>query len=500
MASLADLNLPNNIVYDERTKRYHDLFQNYRMVGASRVAAMGTPQRADRSDQYITRQEFFGMRDDVYRLIFHVTELTREALQALFEMQRGQSRDTERLAEYERDTREERAERKPSLAGRLASGAMERVGSVVRARPGLSLASILGAALIGFVATPNETVQRFGNAIDELISTISNMTDILRQIAMAAGVLAGIEIARRVARAFNRPSSPRSSGGGAPSRQSTSPRARPPAAPSAPSRSIPTPSAPPTGRPGAPSRIPGLRLPGQLAPLTALPQIAEANRMLSEGSITPEQHRSMVRGAIGGAVGGVLGGMLGGLAGPLGAAAGATAGASAGAAIATAPSLTPEQREQRLRERAANTAPGSPERRNLERTEASNALTNALRNNRISNQEAVAISQEMRPGGIYNNRVNDVTRALREGGRLEISPEVARRVNLPAQMIQTESGMAQVGRPNVTIMPPVAVPAPAQPQQQPTPRQQSQSPVMGLQIRNPEQAMFEALLRQALPS
>jgi hypothetical protein len=32
MASLANLNLPSNVVYDERTKRYHDLLQNYQNV------------------------------------------------------------------------------------------------------------------------------------------------------------------------------------------------------------------------------------------------------------------------------------------------------------------------------------------------------------------------------------------------------------------------------------------------------------------------------------
>lgn len=508
MASLADLNLPNNIVYDERTNRYHDLFQNYRMVGASRVAAMGTPQRADRSEQYVTRQEFFSMRTDLYRFISHTTELTREALQALFEMQRSQLRDTERLAENERYDREERTERKSSLAGRLASGAMERVGSAIRTRPGLSLMSILGAALIGFIATPNETVQRFGNTIDELVSTITNMTDILRQIAIAAGVLGGIEIARRIAQRFNRPSTqtPSRPGPGAPtgSRPTTS---------SAPRSSVPSVSPRPTvpstapsatsSPPGSPSRLLNPRLAGPLAAAASAVQMANANQMLRQGNINQEEYRRMV----GSALGGLMGGLLGSRAGIIGQVILGYAGQNIGQSIAEIinrsqrPPTTPQERqqqaaqeEQQLRERAANTPPGSLERRSLERTEAQNMIRTAQQEQRITQTQAQAISLEMGRGGIYQNRREEVARALREGGNLEISPEVARRLNLPSQA--TQPG----GRPSITVMPPVAAPAPAQPQQQSTPRQQSQSPAVGLQIRNPEQAMLEALMRQALPS
>lgn len=506
MASLADLNLPNNIVYDERTKRYHDLFQNYRMVGASRIAAMGTPQRADRSDQYVTRQEFFSMRTDLYRFISHTTELTREALQALFEMQRSQLRDTERLAENERYDREERTERKSSLAGRLASAAMERVGSTVRARPGLSLMSILGAALIGFIATPNETVQRFGNTIDELVSTITNMTDILRQIALAAGVLGGIEIARRIAQRFSRPTTqtPSRPGPGAPtgSRPATSPAPRP----SVPSVS-PTPAAPSTApsaipQSGSPSRALTSRI-GPLAAASAAVQMANANQMLRQGNINQEEYRRMVGSAMGGLIGGLLGSRLGIVGQVILGYAGQNIGQSIAEIInrSQRPPTTPQERqqqaaqeEQQLRERAANTPPGSLERRSLERVEAQNMIRTAQQEQRITQAQAQAISLEMGRGGIYQNRREEVTRALREGGNLEISPEVARRLNLPSQA--TQPG----GRPSITVMPPVAVPAPAQPQQQPTPRQQPQSPAMGLQIRNPEQAMLEALMRQALPS
>lgn len=507
MASLADLNLPNNIVFDERTRRYHDLFQNYRMVGATRVAAMGTPQRADRSDQYVTRQEFFTMRDDLYRFIFHVTELTREALEALFEMQKSQSRDTERLAQYERDNREERSERKSSLVGRLAGGAMERVGSAIRARPGLSLMSILGAALIGFIATPNETVQRFGNTIDELVSTITNMTDILRQIALAAGVLGGIEIARRVAQRFSRPSTqtPSRPGPGAP----TGSRPATPSAPRSSVPSIPSSSTPPSLPPsaaspqsGSPSRILSPRSAGPLAAAASAVQMANANQMLRQGNINREEYRRMV----GSAMGGLIGAVLGSRAGIIGQVILGYVGQNLGQGIAEVinrsqrPPTTPQERqqqavqeEQQLRERAANTAPGSLERRSLERVEAQNMIRTAQQEQRISQAQAQAISLEMGRGGIYQNRREEVTRALREGGNLEISPEVARRLNLPSQA--TQPG----GRPSITVMPPVTAPAPAQPQQ-PTPRQQSQSPAVGLQIRNPEQAMFEALLRQALPS
>lgn len=514
MASLANLNLPNNIVYDERTKRYHDMFQNYRMVGASRVAAMGTPQRADRSDQYVTRQEFLNMRADLFRFVSHTTELTREALQALFEMQRAQLRDTERLRDYELDDAENRAEGRDSLLKRLASGAMQRAGNVVRRRPGISLAAILGGSILGFAAIPNESVQRFGETVDEAVNMISQLTDILGQIGAAAGILGAAELARRMLQRGQqqRPQPrPSTSPSGAPGSTSSRPAQSTtrPSTPSTPSRTPTSSGSLPMS--GAVSRIPPRM--GQLQAIMAGAQIAQANQELARGNITREQYREQVSRATGGLMGSVLGGALGGaILGPAGAFVGGLAGLFGGTNIGgriantlNAPPTTPEQRnqqaateEQQLRERAANTPPGSLERRSLARVEAQNMIRTAQQENRLTPQQAQAISIEMGRGGRYQNRHEEVTRTLRQGGNLEISPDVARRLNLPQQVVNGPSGQTQLPPGSIQVLPPISLPNRNQPAAQP--RQQAQTPVIGLQIRNPEDAIRDALMQQIIPS
>jgi hypothetical protein len=480
MASLANLNLPSNVVYDERTKRYHDLLQNYRMVSGERIAAMGTPQRADRPDQYVTRQEFLNLRTDLFRFVSHTTELTREALQALFEMQRAQLRDTERLRGYELDERENSAEGRSSLlgrlvrgSGRLAAGAMERVGNVVRARPGMSLATILGASILGFAAIPNESVARFGNAVDEIISTIGNITDILGQIAVAAGLITAAELARRALQRPNiRPPA------GQPNRPAPAPGGQP--RPSIPGGQPNRPA--PSGGPRSSglqnmlrtagrallnprNRIPGLNL----VDPTSLEAGAEYEReQLRLARRTPAEERAEMEQQLG----------------------------------EVGNQRPPEARtpEQRLRDRAANTPPGSPERRALDRVEAQNMIRTAQQENRLTQQQAQAITIEMGRGGRYQNRHEEVATTLRQGGSLEISPEVARRLNLPQQIVNTEAGPARLPPGAIQVLPPISIPNRNQSQPAPQSRQQAQTPVAGLQIRNPEAAMLEALTQHMLPS
>jgi hypothetical protein len=510
MASLADLNLPNNIVYDERTKRYHDMLQNYRMVSGARVAAMGTPQRADRSQQYVTQQEFLNMRADLFRFVSHTTELTREALQALFEMQRAQLRDTERLRDYELNERENSTEGRESLlkrllrgSGQLASGAMERVGNVVRARPTLSLSTILGASILGFAAIPNESVESFGATIDEAISVIGQTSDILEQIATAAGLLGAAEIARRF---LQRRQNNRSQ-----SRSSPSSLGTPRASGTSGGASIPGLGSSSSGSTGSFGRaaniIRAVPQSGRIAALGAGLQIAQANRDFAQGNITEEQRRQAMLSAGGGLLGGMIGSRFGYVGSMIGALAGERLGNYVGQILnrASSPPTTPEQRnqqaaseEQQLRERAANTPAGSLERRSLARVEAQNMIRTAQQENRLTPQQAQAISIEMNRGGRYQNRHEEVTRALREGGNLEISPDVARRLNLPQQVVNTPTGQTQLQPGAIQVLPPISIPNRNQSQPAPQSRQQAQTPVAGLQIRNPEQAMMEALMQHML--
>ena len=57
MPNLSDIIPPSNIVYDQRTKRYHDLLMNYKMVSTERVRQIGQPIRADRQEsEYVSKQ------------------------------------------------------------------------------------------------------------------------------------------------------------------------------------------------------------------------------------------------------------------------------------------------------------------------------------------------------------------------------------------------------------------------------------------------------------
>jgi hypothetical protein len=127
-------------------------------------------------------------------------------------------------------------------------------------------------------------------------------------------------------------------------------------------------------------------------------------------------------------------------------------------------------------------------------------IRTAQQENRLTQQQAQAITIEMGRGGRYQNRHEEVATTLRQGGSLEISPEVARRLNLPQQIVNTEAGATRLPPGAIQILPPISIPNRNQSQPAPQSRQQAQTPVAGLQIRNPEDAMLEALRQHMLPS
>jgi hypothetical protein len=361
----------------------------------------------------------------------------------------------------------------------------------------------LGASILGFAAIPNESVESFGATIDEAIGVIGQTSDILEQIATAAGLLGAAEIARRF---LQRRQNNRSQ-----SRSSPSSLGTPRASGTSGGASIPGLGSSSSGSTGSFGRaaniIRAVPQSGRIAALGAGLQIAQANRDFAQGNITEEQRRQAMLSAGGGLLGGMIGSRFGYVGSMIGALAGERLGNYVGQILnrASSPPTTPEQRnqqaaseEQQLRERAANTPAGSLERRSLARVEAQNMIRTAQQENRLTPQQAQAISIEMNRGGRYQNRHEEVTRALREGGNLEISPDVARRLNLPQQVVNTPTGQTQLQPGAIQVLPPISIPNRNQSQPAPQSRQQAQTPVAGLQIRNPEQAMMEALMQHML--
>lgn len=260
MASLTDIanTLTTSIIYDERTKRFHDMAMNYRMVSSERARrelTAGVPNRIGDDRNYVTQSSFDALRRDVYAMMSSIAENSYLASNELRRMLVSQQKDTQRLLNRENRNLEDRAEGNDTRGnytrriGNIASAIGRGTRSTIRNLPnilgGLGLAG-LATALAATQLSP-ELIQQ----IDEFPRQILRIADELMLAAEITGAILGSYLAFRGFRAINRFSQrlsqrifPRQS----------SPAATRPAAPPAPSR--PAPPAPSRPAPPAPSRPP----------------------------------------------------------------------------------------------------------------------------------------------------------------------------------------------------------------------------------------------------
>ena len=258
MASLTDIanTLTTSIIYDERTKRFHDMAMNYRMVSSERARrelTAGVPNRIGDDRNYVTQSSFDALRRDVYAMMSSIAENSYLASNELRRMLVSQQKDTQRLLNRENRNLEDRAEGNDTRGnytrriGNIASAIGRGTRSTIRNLPnilgGLGLAG-LATALAATQLSP-ELIQQ----IDEFPRQILRIADELMLAADITGAILGSYLAFRGFRAINRFSQrlsqrifPRQS----------SPAATRPAAPPAPSR--PAPPAPSRPAPPAPSR------------------------------------------------------------------------------------------------------------------------------------------------------------------------------------------------------------------------------------------------------
>jgi len=258
MASLTDIanTLTTSIIYDERTKRFHDMAMNYRMVSSERARrelTAGVPNRIGDDRNYVTQSSFDALRRDVYAMMSSIAENSYLASNELRRMLVSQQKDTQRLLNRENRNLEDRAEGNDTRGnytrriGNIASAIGRGTRSTIRNLPnilgGLGLAG-LATALAATQLSP-ELIQQ----IDEFPRQILRIADELMLAAEITGAILGSYLAFRGFRAINRFSQrlsqrifPRQS----------SPAATRPAAPPAPSR--PAPPAPSRPAPPAPSR------------------------------------------------------------------------------------------------------------------------------------------------------------------------------------------------------------------------------------------------------
>jgi hypothetical protein len=271
MPSLADVvqQMGPSITYDERTRRFHDMEQNYRMVSTRGVVA-GSPARSNgnAASGYVTQDAFNSFRSEIYLYISKVASFTREAL---VEMQRtmvGEQKDTESLRNDERRVAEEKRERRTGALTRISSGVRQATGM----GPLGALFTGLATSLIGILANVDidklrETFDRIGSVFDtvrEFFNKLQEYSNIILAIGAALAAMVAANMLDRM-----RPSRGGAGrGGGGAARPSTPPAQTP--AQNAPRQSAPTPT-PGTG--GAPRSSVPSTAPSTPPPPPAQPQV-----------------------------------------------------------------------------------------------------------------------------------------------------------------------------------------------------------------------------------
>jgi AcrR family transcriptional regulator len=383
MANLADViqQLGPNIVYNEKTSRFHDMAQNYRMVSAKNVTTAGAPTRGREGQSgYVSQETFDAFRSDVYRYISQVATFSREALIEVQKSMTGERRDTQNLVDQERAEQEARREKRRERVEKIAS----TLNSASRRATGMDLLGAFGSAagLAALAVLGNMTPQQIENlqgTITGVIDGVRNFFNTLEQYGtiiatVGAGLLslaaAGLALRNRPTAPprpapntrppstpggqgpSNRPSTAPSGGGGgtrpAPAPSSVPQTGNTPQTPGQPTRpqTPPTTQTPPQAQPaGTPERARNalprrmIRAGALSAIFNVIPSGIDAYRLIrerNEGQLSEEEFKeqmiNLVGGALGGMAGAAAGGAIGTLLGPVGTIVGGIAGGILGEA------------------------------------------------------------------------------------------------------------------------------------------------------------------------
>lgn len=278
MANLADViqQLGPNVIYNERTSRFHDMAQNYKMVSTKNVIAAGTPTRgSDRQTGYVSQETFDAFRSDVYRYISQVAINSRDALVEIQRAMAGERKDSQDLLDQERKNEEDRRERRREKIEKIAS----TINAPFRAATGMGALGALGtaAAAMGIAALANMTPEQINRLQESITSATNGVRDFFNTLerygTMIAAIGAGL-LALAAAAPFMR---------GAP----TGPRTPPP-------RTQP----PQSPRGGAPSGGGAGGRPGSgagAAPRGSVPQVPGPRAQTPSGPIQSTDSRGQVR-------------------------------------------------------------------------------------------------------------------------------------------------------------------------------------------------------------
>ena len=250
MPNFSDLGekIGTNIVYDERTDRYHDLTKNYRMTRLPEGAKFGTMTKAgvaippatdkiqeNQATQYVPIAIFDSFKRDIYTYISQIATFARDGLIEIQRSVSAQQKDYEILQSSERMLAEEQQETKLEKTRDKKPGMLEKIrDKAVESGPGLLGFLAIGTAIAGLIQalrmTPEEIVD-LGNSIDNFVNrvksiydTLSEAADLIGKVLLGLGTfLAGAALIRTMAnrqaplrgpRAGPRTQAPSSGGGG----------------------------------------------------------------------------------------------------------------------------------------------------------------------------------------------------------------------------------------------------------------------------------------------
>lgn len=200
MASLRELTQtnPNDIVYDERTKQYHDIANRYRMVKRTVVEAMqnaiptGAPTR--NNDGSVSQTTFDAFRKDVYFHISETARLTKIGLEELKKSLDYQTKETNRLQRLVNQTDEDRQENKieriyderdirsDRRRSRMSFGGML----------GLGAGGLLGSFLLSSMFMSQEQIREFGESIDNVIGMLPDVENVIDNFNRISGILQSV--------------------------------------------------------------------------------------------------------------------------------------------------------------------------------------------------------------------------------------------------------------------------------------------------------------------
>ena len=215
MPNLTELmnKIGTDVIYDERTQRFHDLTKNYRMTREPASGVFGTMTRSGSAipananaasgstvNKYVPISVFEEFKRDIYGFISQIATFAKDGLAEIQRSVRVQERDYDLLVDAERKAREQQLE--TNMAN---SEIKPKERRIERIRPSgssglgllefLAIGAIVSTLTAAMTMTPEQIVD-LGRSIDQFVervrsvaTAISEASDIITTIITGLGVI-----------------------------------------------------------------------------------------------------------------------------------------------------------------------------------------------------------------------------------------------------------------------------------------------------------------------